>query len=90
MVALMIDGQKAALLDSGGNSCSGTASNSAGMQMITLKCGDGNADRGQGMVDSVDDTSLKITWEGGLGDETYTKSKDGKLPEGLPTNGLKP
>lgn len=40
------------------------------------------------MVDSVDRTSMKITWSSSLGTETYTKSQGGQLPSGLPTAGL--
>ncbi len=86
-VALVITGGKAGLFDSGGNTCSGTGGEESGMQMIHLKCTDGSDDRSDGMVKSVDATTLQVSWEG-FGDETYTKSKDGKLPQGLPTAGL--
>ncbi|GHH85390.1 hypothetical protein GCM10018793_53260 [Streptomyces sulfonofaciens] len=86
-VALVITGGKAGLFDSGGNTCSGTAGDRTGMRMIALKCTDGNDDRGHGMVGSVTDTTLKVKWEG-FGEETYTRSEDGRLPKGLPTNGL--
>ncbi len=58
------------------------------MRMIRLKCPDGSKDRAVGMVDSVDKARLKVTWEGGLGAENYTKAEGGKLPSGLPTAGL--
>ena len=86
-VALVITGRKAALFSTGGSPCGGTAGETAGMQMIALKCTDGNKDRAEGMVDSVNSTTLKVTWKD-FGEETYRKSEDGKLPTGLPTAGL--
>ncbi|MGW3494029.1 hypothetical protein [Streptomyces sp. NPDC001020] len=86
-VALVITGKQAALFVTGGTVCSGTAGEETGMQMIHLNCTNGSKDRGTGMVDSVDSTSMKVTWEGGLGAETYTKSEGGKLPSGLPSLG---
>ncbi|WNM29301.1 hypothetical protein RKE30_02255 [Streptomyces sp. Li-HN-5-11] len=87
-VALMVTGGKAALFTTGGTMCSGTAGEEAGMRMIHLKCTDGSKNRGTGMVDSVNKTTLEVTWEGGLGKETYTKAEDGTLPSGLPTASL--
>jgi len=87
-VALMINGKQAGLFATGGTVCSGTATEESGMQMIRLKCTDGSKDRAVGMVDSVSGTSLKITWEGGLGKESYLKSEGGQLPTGLPTASL--
>ncbi|MFE8993718.1 hypothetical protein ACFYMI_39045 [Streptomyces collinus] len=87
-VALVITGKQAALFATGGNVCSGTADEESGMRMIRLKCTDGSKDRATGMVDSVNKRSLKVTWEGGLGAETYTKAEGGKLPTGFPTAGL--
>lgn len=87
-VALVINGTKAGVFATGGTMCSGTAGKEAGMQMIRLTCSDGNKDRAEGMVDSVDKTSMKVTWESGLGTETYTRSEGGQLPSGLPTAGL--
>ncbi|MFF5982816.1 hypothetical protein ACFY78_28595 [Streptomyces olindensis] len=87
-VALVITGSKAALFATGGSVCSGTAGEQSGMRMIRLKCTDGSKDRATGMVDSVNKSSLKVTWEGGLGAETYTKAEGGKMPTGLPTAGL--
>jgi hypothetical protein len=86
-VAMVITGKQAALFSTGGSVCSGTAGKEAGMQMIHLKCVNGSKDRTTGMVDSVDKKSLTVTWEGGVGKETYTKAKGGKLPSGLPTAG---
>ncbi|MBB3078275.1 hypothetical protein [Streptomyces violarus] len=87
-VALVITGKQAALFATGGSVCSGTAGEESGMRMIRLKCTDGSKDRTTGMVDSLNKGSLKVTWKGGLGAETYTKTEGGKLPTGLPTAGL--
>nr|WP_203690548.1 hypothetical protein [Streptomyces sp. SID12488] len=87
-VALVVNGVKAGLFATTGTVCSGTAGKEAGMQMVRLACSDGNKDRAVGMVDSVDKTSMKITWSSGLGTETYTKAEGGQLPSGLPTAGL--
>ncbi|MEU6182130.1 hypothetical protein [Streptomyces coeruleorubidus] len=87
-VALVITGKQAAVFATGGSMCSGTAGEESGTQVIRLKCTDGNKDRASGTVDSVNGKSLKVTWEGGLGAETYTKAEGGKLPTGLPTAGL--
>ncbi|MEU3793779.1 hypothetical protein [Streptomyces fructofermentans] len=86
-VALVITDGRAALFSTGGSVCSGTAGEKSGMRMIELKCSDKNKDRSEGMVDSVDATTLKVTWEG-FGEETYTKSEGGKFPTGLPTADL--
>ena len=56
--------------------------------MIYLKCPSGSKDRTTGMVDSVDGDSLKVTWSGAAGKETYTKAESGQWPSGLPTAGL--
>ncbi|WP_255953238.1 hypothetical protein [Streptomyces odontomachi] len=85
-VALVITKGKAGLFASDGNSCSGTGGEEMGMKMIHLKCTKGH-DRGEGMVKSVNATTMVVSWEG-FGDESYTKSKDGQLPEGLPTAGM--
>ncbi|MET7291421.1 hypothetical protein ABZS79_04550 [Streptomyces griseoloalbus] len=87
-VALMINGEEAALFATGGTVCSGTARDSGGTRSIRLKCPAGTGDRTNGTVDSVDKTSLKVTWEGALGAETYTKAEGGTLPTGLPSAGL--
>ncbi|WP_010044246.1 hypothetical protein [Streptomyces chartreusis] len=87
-VALVITGKQAALFATGGSVCTGTAGEESGMRMIRLKCTDGSKDRATGMVDSVNGSRLKVTWEGGLGAETYQKAEGGKLPTGLPTGGL--
>ncbi|MBA4863879.1 hypothetical protein H1V43_21465 [Streptomyces sp. PSKA54] len=87
-VALVINGKQAGLFTSGGTVCHGTAGEQAGMQMIALTCTGGNDDRSEGMVGSVTDATLKVTWEGGLGEEIYRRAEGGKLPEGLPTASL--
>ncbi|MFD8422414.1 hypothetical protein [Streptomyces sp. NPDC059466] len=87
-VALVITGKQVGLFATGGSVCSGTAKEEAGMQMIHLTCTDGNKQRATGMVDSVNGTTLKVTWSGGLGKESYTKAQGGQLPSGLPTANL--
>ncbi|MFF7451255.1 MULTISPECIES: hypothetical protein [unclassified Streptomyces] len=87
-VVLMVNGTEAGLFATGGTVCSGTAGEEDGMRMIHLTCTDGSKDRRTGMVDSVSKTRLKVTWEGGLGAETYTKAEGGALPSGLPTASL--
>ncbi|GAA2538090.1 hypothetical protein GCM10010398_25830 [Streptomyces fimbriatus] len=87
-VALMVTGEQAALFATGGTVCSGTAREDAGTHTIRLKCTDGSTDRVNGTVDPVGASSLKVTWEGALGTETYTKAEGGRLPTGLPTAGL--
>lgn len=87
-VALMVTGDKAALFATGGTVCSGTAGEDAGTRIVRLKCTDGSKDRASGTVGSVDGKTLTMIWEGGVGEETYTKSEGGSLPPGLPTEGL--
>lgn len=87
-VALVITGKQAGLFATGGTVCSGTAGEEAGMRMIHLTCTDGNKQRTTGMVDSVNSATLKVTWSGGLGKESFTKAQGGKLPSGLPTASL--
>lgn len=87
-VALVINGKQAGLFSTGGSVCSGTAGKEAGMQMIHLSCTKGGKERATGMVDSVSKNSLKITWSGTVGKETYTKTEGGTLPSGLPTANL--
>ncbi|MFE9649020.1 hypothetical protein ACFYO0_33885 [Streptomyces sp. NPDC006365] len=87
LIALMIEGAKVAMFSTGGSVCSGTARETSGEQKIALQCTDGNKDRGQGVIDSVSSSTMKVTWEG-FGEETYTRSEDGKWPEGLPTASL--
>lgn len=86
--ALMVTGEEAALFATGGTVCSGTARKQDGTHAIRLKCADGSEDRANGTVDSVGENSLKVTWEGGPGSETYTRAEGGALPTDLPTAGL--
>ncbi|MFI6337900.1 hypothetical protein [Streptomyces sp. NPDC050535] len=87
-VALVITGTQAGLFETGGTVCSGTAGEESGMRMIRLTCTDGSKVRAVGMVDSVSGGAMKVTWEGDLGAESYTKSEGGQLPTGLPTASL--
>ena len=87
-VVLMVNGEEAALFVTGGTVCSGTARERAGTHSIRLKCGGGTEDRANGTVDSVGEDSLKVTWEGAPGTETYTRAEGDSLPTGLPTEGL--
>lgn len=82
-VALVVTGSQAGLFATGGTVCSGSAGDT-----IRLKCSDGSKDRATGTVYSVDEDTLKIIWEGGLGGETYRKAEGATLPTGLPTAGL--
>ena len=83
IVALVITGEQAGIFATGGTVCRGTAGPEAGMQMIHLKCGKGSSDRATGMVDSVTGESMRVTWSGKVGQETYTKAEGGRLPAGL-------
>ncbi|WP_243762352.1 hypothetical protein [Streptomyces sp. Tu 3180] len=87
-VALMVTGEQAALFATGGTVCSGTAREESGTHTIRLKCADGSEDRTNGTVVPAGASSLKVTWQGAPGTETYTKAEGGKLPTGLPTAGL--
>ncbi|MGN5379653.1 hypothetical protein ACQ4WX_27485 [Streptomyces lasalocidi] len=85
IVALVITGKKAGLFMTGQKAwCQGTAGEQSGMQMIHLTCPGGSDDRGTGMVDSVDAKSMKVTWSGKAGQETYTRAEGGSLPK-VPT-----
>lgn len=84
-VVLVITHTRAALFTTGGTVCSGTAESPT----IRLKCGTHAAGaRTTGRIDAVNKTTLKVTWQGDLGTETYTRSEDGKAPTFLPTAGL--
>ncbi|MEU3949040.1 hypothetical protein [Streptomyces sp. NPDC029526] len=87
-VALVVTGEQAGLFATGGTVCSGTAQEADGTYTVSLDCGDGNDDRAEGTVDSVTGSTLKVTWDGPLGTETYTKAEGDNLPTGLPTEGL--
>ncbi|MER6160630.1 hypothetical protein ABT147_34715 [Streptomyces sp. NPDC001868] len=83
-VALFVNGDEVAVF-AGTAVCGGKVSDAANMRMISLKCQDGSDDRTEGMVDKVSAKSLTITWEGGVGEETFQKA-EGSLPSGLPTD----
>lgn len=91
-VALVVTGTEVGLFATGGAMCGGILEKESGAesgaQKIRLTCSDGNKDRAEGTVDSVGKTSLKVTWEGRLGTESFTRSKGGQLPSGLPTASL--
>ncbi|MEU3736936.1 hypothetical protein AB0E78_07695 [Streptomyces sp. NPDC032198] len=81
-LALVIAGKQATLL--GENVlCSGTA----GAETIRLKCAKGDSDRTEGTVESVNGTSMTVSWQG-AGKDQFTRTKGGKLPDGLPTAGI--
>ncbi|WP_231627027.1 hypothetical protein [Streptomyces apocyni] len=82
-IGLIVDGKKAALFGLEGTTCSGSVGDVKGSQAFRLTC-KGDSSRTAGRVESVDATSMKVSWEG-LGDETFQKSDDGKLPGGLRT-----
>jgi hypothetical protein len=82
-IALVVTGTQAALFGSKGTVCSGTATTAS----IKLTCTDGDAERASGTVDSVDGSTLKVTWSGGS-QETYQRAEGGQLPSGFPTTGL--
>ncbi|MEU9974035.1 hypothetical protein [Streptomyces sp. NPDC051014] len=88
IVALVVTGKQAGLFETGGSVCSGSAGEESGMRMIRLTCTGGGKDRVTGMVDSVSKSSMKVTWSGKTGEETYTRAEGGKLPSGLPTASL--
>ncbi|WP_308050632.1 hypothetical protein [Streptomyces sp. TRM72054] len=87
-VALVVTGEQAGLFATGGTVCSGRVGEASDRQTIRLTCTQGKDKRGTGTVDSVSSTTLKVTWDGGLGEETYTKAEGGQMPSGLPTAGL--
>ncbi|MFE3764265.1 hypothetical protein ACFXPI_21200 [Streptomyces sp. NPDC059104] len=82
-VVLTVKGQTAFVVEAAtGLTCEGTSTGSA----LDLKCPTG-ATRSKGKVDSVDATTLKVTWEGPAGTDTFQRSEPGKLPSlpALPT-----
>jgi hypothetical protein len=85
IVALVVTGKRAGIFVTGGTVCSGTAGAEGGTGMIRLTCPDGGGERTTGRVDAVGGTTLKVTWSGKTGQETYTKAEGGRLPSGLPT-----
>ncbi|MGW6863550.1 hypothetical protein [Streptomyces sp. NPDC054901] len=75
-VILTVKGQIAFVVEAAtGLTCEGTTNG----KTIDLKCPAG-AQRAKGKVDSVDATTLKVTWEGAAGTDTFQKSEPGKLP----------
>ncbi|MFF9122789.1 hypothetical protein ACF09J_05725 [Streptomyces sp. NPDC014889] len=84
-VALIVNGRRAALFSTDRTICTGTAAEEGTRHVIHL---DACKARTTGTVDSVNRTTLRVTWEGGLGMETYTRSTGGALPSGLPTASL--
>ncbi|MGW0082032.1 hypothetical protein [Streptomyces sp. NPDC003393] len=84
-VVLMVTGDEVALFSTDRTTCTGTASEESGENVIHLS--DCRA-RTTGTVDSVNKTTLQVTWEGGLGKETYTRSEGATLPSGFPTASL--
>ncbi|MFC7913639.1 hypothetical protein [Streptomyces sp. NPDC057386] len=87
-VVLVITGTDAGVFTTGGSVCNGTAENASGTRTIRLKCNDGNTDRASGTVDSLSGKTLKVTWTGKAGTETFTRAEGGELPTGLPTAGI--
>lgn len=81
-VVLIVTGRQAALFSTDRTTCTGTATGRAGKDVIRL---DACKARSAGTVESVNKTTLQVTWEGGLGKETYTRAEGGALPSGLPT-----
>ncbi|MFB7737391.1 hypothetical protein ACFC08_23995 [Streptomyces sp. NPDC056112] len=84
-VVLTVTGKQAALFSTDRTICTGTAVEEGARRVIRL---DACKARTTGTVDSVNRTTLRVTWEGGLGSETYTRSTGGTLPSGLPTASL--
>lgn len=87
-VALVVTGETVGLFATGGTVCSGSVGEASDTPTIELTCSNGKDERGTGTVGSVSATSLKVTWDGGLGEETYTRAEGGELPSGLPTGAL--
>ncbi|MGV9275811.1 hypothetical protein [Streptomyces griseosporeus] len=87
-VVLVVTGTDAGVFTTGGTVCSGSAGTASGARTIRLKCNDGSTDRTSGTVAALGKSSLKITWKGGLGTETFTRAEGGELPPGLPTPSL--
>ncbi|MET9604723.1 hypothetical protein ABZZ17_06595 [Streptomyces sp. NPDC006512] len=75
-VILTVKGQIAFVVEAAtGLTCEGTTNG----KTFDLKCPAG-AQRSKGKVDSVDATTLKVTWEGAAGTDTFQKNEPGKLP----------
>lgn len=84
-VVLIVTGEQAALFSTDRTTCKGTAGEAGGKHVIRLGACEA---RTTGTVESVNRTTLRITWEGGPGEETYTRSEGPALPSGLPTASL--
>ncbi|WP_338698883.1 hypothetical protein V2W30_21715 [Streptomyces sp. Q6] len=82
-VVLVIGGKQASLSTGDGHLCTGGVADT-GKLTLNLKCADGDTDRGTGTIESNDGTKMTVSWDAGAKD-TFTKSKDGKLPTDLPT-----
>ncbi|MFH9661646.1 hypothetical protein ACH4NF_26540 [Streptomyces sp. NPDC017248] len=85
VLALVITGTQAGLFSTDRTVCGGTAGSGTGVRTIRLTCTQGAGERTTGTVDSVNGTTLTVTWSGRPGRETYTKAEGGKLPSGFPT-----
>lgn len=84
-VVLIVNGKQAALYSTDRTACTGATGEESGKDVIHLsRC----KARTTGTVDSVNKTTLQVTWEGGLGKETYTRGDGATLPSGLPTASL--
>ncbi|WP_308369148.1 MULTISPECIES: hypothetical protein [unclassified Streptomyces] len=78
-VILTVNGKIAIVIEAAtGETCQGTTDG----KTIETTCPKGGT-RTKGHVDSVDATSLKVTWDG-AGTDTFEKSEAGKLPTGMP------
>ncbi|PZH19678.1 hypothetical protein C1I97_02330 [Streptomyces sp. NTH33] len=84
-VVLIVTGKQAALFSTDRTRCTGTIGEEGGKHVFHL--GTCKA-RTSGTVESVNKTTLRVTWEGGLGEETYTRSEGPALPPSLPTASL--
>ncbi|MZD09069.1 hypothetical protein GTW43_28915 [Streptomyces sp. SID5785] len=82
-VVLVIGAKQASLSTGDGHLCTGTVAD-GGKPTLLLKCADGSTDRTTGAIESNDGSTMKVSWDGGTND-AFTKSKDGKLPDGLPS-----
>ncbi|MFE3792245.1 hypothetical protein [Streptomyces goshikiensis] len=79
IVILTVKSPVAIVID-GGKTCKGAVSG----KNLTMTCPSGGK-RTKGTVDSVDATTLKVTWDG-AGTDTFQKSDAGKLPTALPSS----
>ncbi|MYS44457.1 hypothetical protein GTY23_25140 [Streptomyces sp. SID5998] len=84
-VVLIVNGGKAALFSTDRTTCAGSTAEEGGKHVLRLSA---CKTRTTGTVDSVNKTTLRVTWEGGLGTETYTRAEGGTIPSGLPTASL--